>query len=221
VPKEFQIPLAMVIGTVIGFSGVKAAAPQNLIEGLMMVSTEFLLGYVLAVVPAFIIGGLTVAGQVTSAAIGLSQANMIDQSLGGNFSVIAKAQAMFATIVFLLIDGHHIIIKAATQVNDKMALGLYRPGIDTATILLDRFVESFLLAVTVAGPILVTVLVAQFVLGLITKFVPQVNIFIISLPLTIFVGLYIIGFTFPGLVYHLIDAYKILEEASYRILMDR
>lgn len=219
VPETLRILPALIIAACVTMSGTSAAFPEHLAEGGLMIITEFLLGYVLGAIPAFVMSGLTVAGQVISGSIGLGQANMIDQSLGESISVLSRLKSQVAILVFLSINGHHAMIRAASMTAGDLGVGMFRPGMETSTILLNRFVASFELALSVSAPVLVTALVTNFVLGLVTKFVPQVNIFIISLPLAIIVGFFIIAATFTGLSLHTLNELSLIDEFAQRIIM--
>lgn len=218
VPAMFRLSFTFAISICLVLGGVRANLPSGVAEAGLMITTEFLLGIILGLIPALLISAVGVAGQVTTGAIGLGQANMIDPSLGGQVAILARLQMMVGVALFLLIDGHHAAIKAAAGLMGDIGLGYFRPNMDTFMILLDRFSSSFELAVMCSAPILVTVLVTNFVLGLITKFVPQVNIFIISLPLTIIVGLYIVVYTFTGVNEHLIRGFNEAEFAILRLV---
>ncbi|MCC6220147.1 MAG: flagellar biosynthetic protein FliR [Deltaproteobacteria bacterium] len=212
VPDMIRGSVAIVLSAAIALACDRAPMPSNLIDGGLMVTVEFMLGYLLGAIPLFILSGLAVSGQVTNGAIGLGQANMIDHSLGEQVSVLSKIEMTIGTIIFLLIDGHHAVIRAFAGIDGNVRLGTFTTDMSTADILIDRFRATFELAVITSAPILVTLLVTNFVLGLLTKAVPQINIFIISLPLTIGVGLYIIAFTFPGLTENVVQEFQLLEE---------
>ena len=218
VSEAIRYPLALIIAASVTFSGIRAEIPDDIFQASFMVMTELTLGFVIGLVPSVLIGGLAVSGQVVSGAIGLGQANMIDQSLGGNFAILANIQIKLATIIFLLIDGHHVIIRAACVMAHDVGLGMFRPNMTTVELLISRFSTSFELALLVAAPVLVATLLTQFVLGIITKFVPTVNIFIISLPLSVIVGLYITGHTYPGMAKHIIASFATLEEVVGRMV---
>ena len=215
VPVTFRVALCLCISFCLSFGGATAQLPANLGEAILMIGTEFLFGMIVGIIPSLVISGVGVAGQVTTGAIGLGQANMIDPSLGTSVAILARLQMMIGVMVFLLINGHHSVIRAVSGLLGTAELGMFRPNMDTFNIMLERFSSSFELAVMVSAPILVTILVTNFVLGLITKFVPQVNIFIISLPLTIIVGLYISAFTLIGLSDHIVE---LLHESEFVIL---
>ncbi len=212
VPMPVRVTLAIVISSVLTISGAMATLPIHLAEAGLMILTEFALGYLLGAIPLYIVGSLAVAGQVTAASIGLGQASMIDPSLGEHVSVLGRLQALMAVAIFLIVDGHHVVISAASDFTTHFGIGFFRPDANTAQLLVERFSHSFELAVVVSGPILVTILVTQFVLGLLTKFVPQVNVFIVSLPLTIGVGLFIAAYTLPSLGRQLIKEFSYTEE---------
>jgi flagellar biosynthetic protein FliR len=221
VPRTMRILSAVIIGLCIVLGGVHADLPPNLLQGGVMLLAEFLLGWVLGAVPAFTLGGLAVAGQLIAGVIGLAQANMLDPSLGESVSVISRLKMQVASLLFLAMNGHHIVLRAAACIPSDIGLGMFRPDMDTFAILLQRFNESFTLALIVAAPIIVSSLLTQFVLGLITKFVPQINVFIISMPLSIIAGLYIIIATFYGLAYHTEMDFNTLEETLARIVTAR
>ncbi len=75
----------------------------------------------------------------------------------------------------------------------------FATGAVAAEIMLDRFAGAFELALVVSAPIMATVLLTQFILGLLTKFVPQLNVFIVSMPLSLLVGLYVVTYSLPEL----------------------
>ena len=202
VPESMRLMPAIMVSLAMAFGGGHAAVPANIAQTAVMVGSEFILGWLFGIVPSLTLGGLSVAGQVIAGAIGLSQASMIDRSLGESISVISRLKMQLATLFFLSMDGHHIVIRALAGSTSDVGMGMFRPDMDTFNILLERFVQTFHLALVVAAPIIVSGLLTQFVLGLVTKFVPQINVFMISMPLSILAGLYIIMATFEGLIHH-------------------
>lgn len=211
-PAPVRMILAFIIALALSLSGIRAETPTNIAECVLIVSCEFLLGILIGTIPLLIISALSITGQVVSGTIGLGMANLIDPSLGQNVSMLSRIEVLLATGTLLAIDGHHHVIRALAGIDGTGQLGMFRPNADISMYLVERFSASFSLAILCCAPILVSILVTQFVLGLITKSVPQVNIFIISLPLTIGMGLYISAFTFPGVVENLLEELSMLDE---------
>lgn len=199
IPAVTRFAAASTMAFALVVSGYTTEIPQEITELILYLAIEFIFGYLIGFIPTLLVSGLLVAGQTTSATIGLAQASLIDPSLGGSTAVIGRFQQLFGVGVFLLIDGHHNAIKACSGLLGEVDLNQEAFISTVPALLVDRLSASFDLAMKVSAPALITVLLTQFVLGLITKFVPQVNIFIISLPLTIFVGLFITAYLFQGL----------------------
>jgi len=212
VPESFRALPAIVLAICAVLGGVHATMPDTMAQGALMLGSEFALGWVFGFVPSLTLSGLAVAGQVISGSIGLAQANMLDVSLGEQVSVFSRIELQIATLLFLFMDGHHIVISATSGMAQDIGVGMFRPDADTFNILLHRFTNAFELALVVSAPIIVASLLTQFVLGLVTKFVPQVNVFLISMPLSILAGMYIVIATLYGLAEHSFLDLKNLEE---------
>ncbi|MDR2338269.1 MAG: flagellar biosynthetic protein FliR [Deltaproteobacteria bacterium] len=219
IPATFRLLFVFCLSLFITLSGVQVELPLNLAQALILLILEFLLGVALGLIPAIIINGVGVAGQVISGAIGLGQANMMDHSLGEQTAVLSKLQVMLATVIFLLLNGHHIVIQACAGMLGNLEIGTFVPNYQTLSLLLYNLKESFEFAVILAAPLLVTALITNFVLGLITKFVPQMNIFIISLPLGILVGLYILAFSTSNFKILLANIFNAMNYSILRLFM--
>jgi flagellar biosynthetic protein FliR len=219
IPTPFRALLAVALSFVLVVTGASAVAPESLLQGLLMITSEIFLGYLIGVIPSLVVASAAIAGQLTAGVIGLGQASMIDHSLGEQSTTIGRLQSLLASVIFLLVNGHHTVIRAVSKISGDVGIGMFHPGEDTFQIFLERFKEAFSLAIVIASPILVTILVTQFVLGLLTKFVPQVNVFIISLPLTVGVGLFVLDYTLPAFVIHVAEQFGAIEESVERMFL--
>lgn len=191
VPDSFRMLPAITLSVCAVIGGLKADLPTGLATGGLMLLLEFGLGFLMGFIPLLIISGLTVAGQVISGSIGLGQANMIDASLGESISILSRIQYQIGILIFLLLDGHLIVVKSASSVITNVGIGIFKTNGQVAMLLVEKLSSTFEMALVISSPIIVASLLTQFVLGLIAKFVPQVNVFLISMPLTILVGFYL------------------------------
>ena len=182
-----------------------------------MILSEYLFGYLLGAIPAYTLAAGSVAGAAVAGAIGLSQANMIDQSLGESTTVLSKLNSLLAGVVFLLLDGHHLVFRACAAASEIAGIGVFVPDYSVASVLILRFADMFALAVIIAAPILVASLFTQFVLGLLTKFVPQINVFIMSMPLNILVGLFILKALLPEMVTHMTNDFSKIDGLMFQL----
>lgn len=214
VPLPFRSLFVLVLAAVLVTFGAEAQLPNSIAEAGLMIGTEMVLGYVLGAIPALIVASLALSGQLTSTAIGLGQASLIDPSLGEHVSALSRIEQLLATALFLAVDGHHAVIRAASTVSKDVGIGMFRPDAATAEIFLTRFQDSFNLAITLSGPIIVVTLVMQFIFGLITKFVPQMNIFFMSMPITILLGLFVFEYTLPEMLPLMLKEFARIDEIA-------
>jgi len=218
VGRGFRFQAALFIATAVVISGVKVELPDSFLAGGCMLASEFMLGWIIGAIPTFVLSGLAVAGQVESQAIGLGMANLIDPSLGGNVSILSMIKTWFATMVFLLLDGHHMMFRAIADVGAGERIGTFYPDYGISELLRLALERAFDIAAAVRAPVLISTVRAQFVLGLLTRAVPQVNIFIVSLPLTVGMGLFIITFSFPGIAELMVVEFARLEAVVARLV---
>ena len=98
--------------------------------------------------------------------------------------------------MFLAIDGHHLLIYTLA---DSFALLPLNSSLTIDSALLDFFLKLFtsvfVISFKIAAPVTAAVLVADVSLGVIAKAVPQVNVFVVGMPLKILLGLLVILFT--------------------------
>lgn len=174
--------------------------PSDNIALLGALSGEFLLGFAIGLIPFMIISGVQTAGQLASTSMGLSAGNLIDPTLGVVTSDLARILGDLAVIAFLLVGGHHLAIQAVAGLGGVVTPGQFLVGPQAAELLIDRSADIFRVGVLLSAPILVAMLLTNAVLGLISKAVPSVNIFIVSFPLTIGVGLILTVVALPDVI---------------------
>ncbi len=212
IPESLRYFNGLLLAFVISIAIPKTPMPEEVHLVLAGVLGEFTFGAILGLLPSLILSGLLVSGQIIAGVIGLGQANMIDRSLGESVSVLARINMTVGTIVFLLINGHHVVFKAAST-HVGFIQNLTQDNLSRSVeILTVCFTQSFELSIALASPILIATLASQFLLGLITKFVPTINVFIISLPLSVLMGFYILSFTIEPFSSKVTEQLSELEE---------
>lgn len=176
-------------------------APMPADWGMFVVGfvSEVLFGFLLGIIPQLIISGTQMAGHLASTTMGLGAAQLLDPTMGANVSEISKLWGDVVVLLFLILGGHHVAIYAVTGFGGAIVPGTFFAGVTSTEVLLDRTSNMFLIGSLIAAPVVVALLLTQFVMGLISKAVPTVNIFIVSFPLTVGIGLTISIMAMPGL----------------------
>lgn len=152
-------------------------------------------GFILQIVN----GAVAVGGQAISNSMGLGMASLVDPSLG-NVPVISQFLIILSTFIFIAIDGHLILIQLLLQsfdtiaVNESFSLELvYSVFIEWSPLL-------FLGGLVVALPILISVLLINAGLGMITRSAPSLNIISVGFPAILVTGTVLLMLAIPGII---------------------
>ena len=94
---------------------------------------------------------------------------------------------------------HHQLISALVVSFSKIELGSFFKAAESLTMLLDIVQQSFIIGLQIAAPFMITILIADIVLGLLSKAMPGMNIFVLGMPFKIFFGLILFIILMPYL----------------------
>lgn len=160
----------------------------------IIVVKETIVGISIGYIARLFFYALQMAASMVDFQMGLSMAEVYDPSSGTHISPLGQLINWIAIIVFLGINGHHRLIAALTNSFSLIPLG----GLDVQERLLSIIVKQIGHTTQVAfglfGPVLLILGITELALGIVSKAAPQMNIFAVSLPLKI--GLGIIVFIF-------------------------
>jgi len=194
VPPRVRLAVALVLTAVI----LPLHRPSYQLDltafGPLMITLgqELLVGAVLGLIARMTISALQVAGSVIAQQLGLGFVTAIDPTQGqqavlvGNFLTILGITMVFAA------DLHHLVIAA---LNDSYAL--FKPGEvpimgDVASMLTRMVTSAFRIGIQLAAPFLVFGILFNLGLGLLSRLMPQMQVFFIGLPLSILGGFLIL-----------------------------
>ena len=126
-------------------------------------------------------------------------AQVVDPQGGSQITVISNLIELIALLLLFALNGHHVILKIIVQSFHTLPVGQFIPN--AATI--DRFVlatgQLFVIAIKLSAPVLMVLFLIQVSLGVISKFVPNINVLVTSFPITIIFGLLFTGLALPYL----------------------
>ena len=159
--------------------------------GLMSLFNEIAIGLFTGMSLQIVSSAVVLAGQFISGAMGLSLANLIDPNLG-NVPVISQVLLVFGTLLFLAMGGHIILIELIVESFRHLPVGSPRVGLDTILELLRWSSMVFLGGLMLALPVMAALLVANLGLGVMTRAAPSLNVFVVGVPVTIALGLFVL-----------------------------
>jgi flagellar biosynthetic protein FliR len=178
--------------------GNAASLPTDGIPLLMAVITESLVGLALGFSVSLVFSAVQVGASLIDTSIGFSMASIIDPLNNTQAAVLGSFYSMVATLSFLAVNGHYWMLAGFTRSFDTIRLG-EQPDVD---VMLGNtfgvFGQLFAMAFQIAAPVLITLLLADVVLGIVARVVPQMNVFFVGIPLKIGVGLLVVIISLPA-----------------------
>lgn len=148
------------------------------------------------------------AGVITGFQVGLAISQTFDPNAGEQVSIIGRLWIVLASLIFLSINGHHLVIQAFADSCRIIAPGQMIVSGDTALVMIKYTAYVFVLAIKIAAPVMVTLTLTDVALGTIAKLMPTMNIFIVGFPLKIGVGLMVVALSLPVFAY-------VLEKSTF------
>jgi flagellar biosynthetic protein FliR len=162
---------------------------------------ELFVGFVLGFAVFLLFAGIQLAGQVVDIQMGLGMVNVIDPISSTQVSVMGQFFYVVATLVFLLVDGHHVLLRALADSFTIIPLGQAHFTGTVAGLMNNQFTSIFWVAFRVGAPMIGTLFLTNLALGVLSRTVPQMNVFIVGMPLNIAVGFAVVAISMGFYVY--------------------
>jgi flagellar biosynthesis protein FliR len=156
---------------------------------LVMLFEEIVIGGVLGLTARLAISALQVAGSVVAQQLGLGFVTAVDPTqnqqgiLVGNFLALLGVTLIFAT------DMHHLVIAGLNDSYKLFAPGELPVVGDMAQLVTRTIATAFKIGIQLSAPFLVFGLLFNLGLGVLSRLMPQMQVFFIGMPLTILLGL--------------------------------
>jgi len=179
-------------------------APQRVdffsIDAFLILLQQMLIGIVMGFMLQMVFGALVFGGQVVAYSMGLGFASMMDPQNGVQVPVVAQFYLIVATLFFLTLNGHLILIEILA--NSFYVFPVSTTGIGSVGLEAvigwgsDMFVGGLLMAL----PVMAALLLVNLGLGVIGRAAPSLNIFAVGFPVTLLLGYVLIMVTLPDVM---------------------
>ena len=160
---------------------------------VQLMISEFIIGMILALLVQLFFEGIRMMGQLVGFQTGFAITNILDPQSGMQVSILANMAYLVAMALFLLLNGHHILLSAIRESFEIINVGSLSLNKQIFQKIIDTSADMFAIAIKIGAPAIAILLFTQVVFGLITKLIPQMNIMIVAFPVQIVIGLMFFG----------------------------
>ena len=201
--RDFPIMAKMGLALTIAWCVYPSISPPaELTEGHLFVLVpamvaEICIGLIIGFAVRLFFEAVQIGGQLVGFQMGFGIVNVLDPFSGENFSVVAQFQNLLAVLLFLALNMHHLFFMAIAFSFEKIPLLHSSMSAPLLTHVATLFGAMFTIAIKIAAPIIAVLLFCDCALGILNRAAPQIHIFILSFPLKIAIGLFVLGLTLP------------------------
>ena len=165
--------------------------------GFVLFLQQVLIGVAIGLIMHFAFAAITSAGAFIATSMGLSMAVVADPVNGHQSPVLAQVLLVIATLVFLSIGGHLIIIEIMLDSFRLIPINEFYVNREMLWAILQWSSLIFSGAVMIALPAMVTMLLTNSAMGVISRAAPALNVFAVGFPASLFFGLVMIYLLIP------------------------
>ncbi|GAA0461355.1 flagellar biosynthetic protein FliR [Alkalibacillus silvisoli] len=203
IPMMHRIGLVVVLAWIMYLS---LDVPAMLFDGqyVLLLLKEVTIGILLALVAYIILAGVQIAGGFIDFQMGFAIANVVDPQTGVQSPIIGQYYYIFALLLLVATNAHHLLIDGIFYSYQFIGFQEMIPIHSESFVqfIIVTMSGMFLLAFQIAIPIVGTLFLVDVALGMIARTVPQMNVFVVGLPLKILTSFIVIfiSFSFFGLL---------------------
>ena len=208
VPVRIRIIIAIALTIVIlpVISEVPNVDPVSA-DGVLITMKQFVIGISMGLSIRVIFIALEVAGQAIGQLMGLMLASMVDPLNGSQVPIVGQFYLLLATLLFLAVDGHLMMIRVLAESFNSMPIGAAGISGNGAWEILMWTGNIISAAVVIALPALASLLIVNLSFGVMTRSAPQLNIFAVGFPIMIILGVVIIFFNLNSFIPHMVQMF--------------
>ncbi|WP_447977061.1 flagellar biosynthetic protein FliR [Candidatus Nitrospira bockiana] len=205
IPLQIKTALVVLLGFVLAPLVRATALPDDPLVLTGDVAGEFLIGLVIGVAVRVVFAGIELAGELIGTQMGLGVVQLFDPTTTQHVPLVGQFHTLLASLVFLSLNAHLVVVRAIAESFDLVPplTAALSPALGEHVLRVSS--GLFAVALKLAAPVLLTVLVVNLAMAVIGRAVPQMNVFVSSFPVTIGLGLVIMSAALPygvGLFQH-------------------
>lgn len=156
---------------------------------LTLILMEFVIGLFVGTIARILIAALDTAGMVISMTSGLANAQVFNPSLASQGSITGAFLSMTGVVLLFVTNMHHMLIYGLVESYHMFPVGGIPDTGSMAELVIKAFSASFLIGFQIAIPFVVIAMLLYIGMGVLSRVMPQVQVFILALPVQIMLSI--------------------------------
>jgi flagellar biosynthetic protein FliR len=165
------------------------SVPTELLPFVAAVIKEAIVGLAMGFLASLMFAAIQMAGAYVDLQVGFGFAQIVDPMTRESHAVLSQFQNFAATLLFLALNGHHLMISGLADSFGILPLGAMAIKGGAVSGLVTAFAGIFLAALKIGAPVVGAIFLTDVALGILARTVPQLNVFVVGLPAKMAVAL--------------------------------
>lgn len=203
IPPVTRFFIALIIAYLTYFSIDKTTINIQISIGFLFFVgiKEIITGLIIGFFINFVFYGISYAGMLIGFDMGLTMATVFNPSLEIENNIVGSILIYLALLIFIMINGHHYVIEAVVYSFKVIPIGKYPVNEWLFKYIVGQSGMIFVIAVKIAAPVLVSFFLVNVAEGIMSRVVPQMQVFFVTQPLRIMLGFLILVTVIPVYTY--------------------
>lgn len=167
-------------------------------QGLLILVEQLVIGLAIGFCVRIVFAAVDMAGQMAGMTMGLGFASFYDPQTQGQTTSLNQFFVLLATLVFLAMNGHLMLIQALADSFVSFPIGSAQQV--NALAIVQWGGKIFSAGLLLALPVTAALLITNMALGILTRTAPQLNLFGIGFPITLGMGFLMVAWTLPDML---------------------
>lgn len=183
IPNILKVAISGVVTIFIYMALIEIPFSVSAPEFVLLAIKETIFGLSIGFVTQMIFSAIEMAGNLIDFQVGFSMGSVYDPAMGTQASNYGRTYYWIGIAVFFLLDMHQIVLEMVIRSYDFIPIGFADIIKFNPEAIIVIFAKVFELSINLAAPMIITVLITDVVLGLISRTVPQINVFMLGMPM--------------------------------------
>ena len=200
IPITMRVATAMTIAVVI-FPVVDqhtiVEAPASVLSYGLSVLSELFIGWLIGLVSYVALISISMAGKIMDLQVGYAMVQVMDPTSGQQKALSGRFLYNLAVIIFLVTDGHHFLLSGLVESFQMIPITGLNLDTEIVDLMVDFTYGIFVSGMKVAIPVTFAILLTNVGLGILARTMPQLNIFVVGVPMHLVIGTFVLAMLIP------------------------
>lgn len=185
---------------------------------ILICARELFLGLALGFFTRIFFFALSMGGEIVSISMGLSQGQVFNPMMGSMGNAIEQFYVAIGTLIFLTLNGHHMLLQGIVKSFSIAQLATNQINVESFAEIVMKAQEFFILGIRISAPILISMMIVQVGIALLSRAVPQINVMVTSASVTTMLGFLILFISLPLLVMQMTGLLDLTTTEFFKII---